>query len=151
MGPGKRQALSFPIQLRNLLRATFTSPRALPYVQGQQAALQHFWLVSTTKQGEVLVTCMLSVTSLSTSPAANLLAHNDVQLVLHLSMDTGRDGGRQLVRGALEGADELPKLVQQRVPHLLLSYLLVLQVSLQLLDICNKQRGRCLCHLYLWR
>lgn len=93
-----------------------------------------------------------SVTSLSTSPAASLPAHDDVQLVLHLGMDAGGDGGGQLLRGALEGADELPELVQQRVPHLLLSNLLVLQVSLQLLDICNKQRGRCwYCHLYLWR
>lgn len=56
MGPGEKQFLSFPIQLGNLLWATVTSPLPLPYVQGQQAALQHSWLASTTKQGEVLVT-----------------------------------------------------------------------------------------------
>lgn len=65
-----------------------------------------------------------------------------MQLMLHLSMDTGCDSGSQLLGGALEGADELSKLIQQRVPGLLFSYLLVLQVSLKLLDICNKQRGR---------
>lgn len=65
-----------------------------------------------------------------------------MQLMLHLSMDAGCDSGSQLLGGALEGADELSKLIQQRVPGLLFSYLLVLQVSLKLLDICNKQRGR---------
>lgn len=56
MGPGEKQSLSFPVQLGNLLWATVTSPLALPYVQGQRTALQHSWLASTTKQGEVLVT-----------------------------------------------------------------------------------------------
>jgi len=90
-----------------------------------------------------------SLTSLSTSPAANLLAHDNVQLVLHLGVDAGCDSGSQLLGAALEGADELSKLIQQWVPRLLFSYLLVLQVSLQLLDICNKQRGRLL-HLRYW-
>lgn len=71
--------------------------------------------------------------------------------MLHLSMDAGCDGGRQLLGGALEGADELSKLIQQRVPDLLFSCLLVLQVSLKLLDICNNQRGRCLCRWYVRR
>lgn len=83
-----------------------------------------------------------SLTSLLASPAANLLAHNNVQLVLHLSMDIGCDGGSQLLGGALEGADELPELIQQWVPGLLFSCLLVLHVSLELLNICNSQRRR---------
>lgn len=101
------------------------------------------------KQGEVFVTHVcLPLTSLSTSPAANLLAHDNMQLVLHLSMDAGCDGGSQLLGGALEGADELSKLIQQRVPGLLFSYLLVLQVILKLLDICNNEKGGCLRHWY---
>lgn len=83
-----------------------------------------------------------SLTSLSASPAANLLAHNNVQLVLHLSMDIGCDGGSQLLGAALKGADELSKLIQQWVPGLLFSCLLVLHVSLELLNVCNSQRGR---------
>lgn len=71
-----------------------------------------------------------------------------MQLVLHLSMDTGCDGGSQLFGGALEGADELSKLIQQWVPGLLFSYLLVLQVILKLLDICNNEKGGCLRHWY---
>lgn len=63
-----------------------------------------------------------------------------MQLMLHLSMDAGCDSGSQLLGAALEGADELSKLIQQRVPGLLFSYFLVLQVSLELLDICNSQK-----------
>lgn len=133
------EKLSFPIQLGNILWPTVSSP----YVQGQQQPYSTPGLLPQLSRERCCIrACNISMTSLSTSPAANLLAHDDVQLVLHLSMDTGCDGGRQLLRGALEGADELPELVQQRVPHLLLSHLLVLQVSLQLLDICNKHRRR---------
>lgn len=88
----------------------------------------------------------LSATSLSTSPAANLLAHDNMQLMLHLSVYAGCDSGSQLLGGALEGADELSKLVQQRVPGLLFSRLLVLHVSLKLLDVCKNQRGRRFAH-----
>lgn len=71
--------------------------------------------------------------------------------MLHLSVDAGSHRGSQLLGAALEGAEELAKLIQQRVPGLLFPRLLVLQVSLQLLDICNEQRGRCWCQQYLQR
>lgn len=67
-----------------------------------------------------------------------------MQLMLHFSMDTGRDGGSQLLCGALEGGDQLSELAQQGVPCLLFSHLFVLHVGLQLLDICNHQTDRCL-------
>lgn len=72
-------------------------------------------------------------------PVPDLLAHNDMQLVLHFGVHTGSDGGGQLVCAALEGADQLPELAQHGVSGLLLSRLLVLHVSLKLLDICNSQ------------
>lgn len=70
--------------------------------------------------------------------ATNSLAHDDVKLMLHLRAHTGRDGGRQLVGCALEGIDQLPELTHQRIPGFLLTSLLVLQVGLQLLNICKK-------------
>lgn len=66
--------------------------------------------------------------------------------MLHLSIDAGCDRGSQLLCSALEAAGELSKLIQQQVLGLLFSFIFVLQVSLKLLDICNKQGGRYLCH-----
>lgn len=75
---------------------------------------------------------------LACKQATDSLAHDDVKLMLHLGAHVGRDGGRQLVGGALEGVDQLPELTHQSVPGFLLSGLLVLHVGLQLLNIYKR-------------
>ena len=166
-GPCEKQALSSQVQQQySWLSETFRGLCFVPYSAAvtpahvlchtvHRANKQPYsgkrFVPQLAGRGFCYAHVYLSPTSLSASPAANLLAHDNMQLMLHLSMDAGCDSGSQLLGGALEGADKLSKLIQQRVPGLLFSYLLVLQVSLKLLDICNDQRGRRLCHRYLRR
>lgn len=64
----------------------------------------------------------------------HLRPHHHLELVLQLNADVGCDVGGQLVAGALEAVDHLLELAQQGVPGLLV---LLLNVGLQLLDVCN--------------
>lgn len=68
--------------------------------------------------------------------ACVLLSHNHVELVLNLSTHTGCYCGGQLVLGSLQCINHLLQLTNYRVSSILLTLLPVLDVCLQLLNVC---------------
>lgn len=62
--------------------------------------------------------------------------------MLDLGPDASCDVVRQLIGGALKAVDHLLELANQGVPRLLFSLLSVLQMGLQLLDVCDREKGR---------
>lgn len=72
-----------------------------------------------------------------------VLSHHHLDLVLDLGPDVGGDVVGQLIGGALEVVHHLLELADHGVPRLLLPLPPVLDVGLQLLDVCGcKSVGR---------
>lgn len=62
--------------------------------------------------------------------------------MLDLGPDASRDVVGQLVGGALKTVNHLLELADQGVPCLLVSLLSVLQMGLQLLDVCDREKKK---------
>lgn len=71
-----------------------------------------------------------------------VLCHHHLDLVLHLRADIGRNIVGQLISGALEAVHHLLKLADQGIACLLLSLFPVLHVSLELLDVYDKNKQK---------
>lgn len=70
-------------------------------------------------------------------PLGSILSNHHLDLVLDLGPDASCDVVGQLIGGALKTVNHLLELANQRVPCLLFSLLSVLQMGLQLLDVCE--------------
>ena len=66
-----------------------------------------------------------------------VLSHHHLDLMLDLGPDVGGDAVGQLIGGALEAVHHLLELADHGVPRLLLPLPSVLDVSLELLDVCE--------------